>query len=55
MWYPVQKMVVPNVQDNIQHADQYFPLRKRLAPINVVPTAEQAMMAMGSTIRIIAQ
>ena len=49
MWYPVQKMVVPNVQDNIQHADQYFSLRRRLTPINVVPTPEQAMMAMDWT------
>ena len=49
MWYPVQKMVVPNVQDNVLHADQYFPLRRRLTPINVVPTPEQAMIAMDWT------
>ena len=49
MWYPVQKLIVPNVQANVRHADQYFTLRRRLAPINVVPTVEQAMMAMDWT------
>jgi predicted acylesterase/phospholipase RssA len=49
MWYPVQKMIVPNVLANVRHADQYVAMRRRLAPINVVPTSEQAMMAMDWT------
>mgnify|MGYP000498265314 CR=1 FL=1 len=49
MWYPVQKMIVPNVRANIQHADQYFALGKRLSPINVVPTVDQSLTAMNWT------
>lgn len=49
MWYPVQKMIVPNVQANIKHADQYFSLRRRLSPINVVPTVDQALKAIDWT------
>lgn len=49
MWYPVQKMIVPNVQANVQHADMYFALKKRLSPINVVPTVEQSLTAMNWT------
>ena len=46
MWYPVQQLVVPNVQANIHYADFYFTLKKRLPAINVVPTVEHSLKAM---------
>ena len=46
MWYPVQKMVVPNVLENVRYADMHFKLKRRLPAINVVPTMDQALKAM---------
>jgi hypothetical protein len=49
IWLPVQQLVTSNVRDNLNYADYYFPLKKRLNPINVVPTIEQANWAMKNT------
>ncbi len=45
-WLPLQQVVRPNVRANIEYANLYFPLGKKLSPINLVPDVDQIFSAM---------
>jgi predicted acylesterase/phospholipase RssA len=45
-WLPVQQVVRPNVKANIAFADLYFPMEKRLSPMNLVPDVQMVGEAM---------
>ena len=46
IFYPIQQLVRPNVKANVEYANLYFPLRRRLNPINLVPPVPQITEAM---------
>ena len=44
--YPVQQLVRLNVTKNLPYANLYFPLRRRLSAVNLVPPVDQVIGAM---------
>ena len=45
-WLPLQQVARPNVKANLPYAHMYFPLGRRLSPINLVPSVDQIFEAM---------
>lgn len=48
-WMPLQQVVRPNVRANKPFANLYFPLRRRLSPVNLVPPVHEVQQAMSWT------
>ncbi|RME28249.1 MAG: patatin-like phospholipase family protein [Deltaproteobacteria bacterium] len=46
VWLPLQQVVRPNVRANLSYANLYFPLARRLSPINLVPAFDDIFTAM---------
>ncbi|MBM75558.1 MAG: hypothetical protein CMK59_09155 [Proteobacteria bacterium] len=49
-WLPVQQLIQLNVRSNMVYADVVYRLKKRLSPINVIPSIEQQNIASDWTI-----
>jgi predicted acylesterase/phospholipase RssA len=45
-WLPIQQIVRPNVKANLEYADFYFALDRRLSPVNLVPDVAAVSEAM---------
>lgn len=48
-WVPLQQVVRPNVHANKPFANLYFPLKRRLSPVNLVPPVDEVQKAMDWT------
>jgi predicted acylesterase/phospholipase RssA len=46
IFYPIQQVVRPNVNDNLRFAHLYFELDRRLSPMNLVPDVSSLTTAM---------
>ena len=46
LWLPVQQVVRSNVAANCRFANHYFPLTRRLSPMNLVPSVDQLLDSM---------
>ena len=44
-WLPIQQLVQLNVRSNLPYADEVLRLKKRLSPINVIPSVTQQSVA----------
>ena len=49
LWFPIQQLVRSNVKANMPYMNLYFPFKRRLNPVNLVPPVEQLVKAMAWT------
>ena len=49
LWFPIQQLVRPNVKANMPYMNLYFPFKRRLNPVNLVPSVDHLVQAMAWT------